>query len=153
MLEKSVIPVGLDQIIETFGSLDTPGFESLYIETFAFPYPLLYDGAKVTRGRCHHVAVGNFQKAFRDILTAGLQDQVKNYSGIYNQRAIRGHSSHPSTHSWGIAIDLEAEQYPLGSTKRFPDQIVKIFEDAGFFYGGDFVSRKDPMHFQLCRAY
>lgn len=146
-------PVGLDEIIATFGSLDTPRFESRYIEPFTLPYPLFYEGVKVTRARCHHLIIENFQQAFEAIKVAGLQDQAQNYSGIYNPRAIRGQTAHPSTHSWGIAIDLEAEKYPLGSTRRFPDGIVKIFQDAGFFYGGDFQSRKDPMHFQFCKGY
>lgn len=146
-------PVGLDEIIGAFGSLDTPNFESRYVEPFTLPYPLSYGGIKVTRGRCHHLIIENFQKAFEAIRAAGLQDQVQNYGGIYNVRPIRGQTAHPSTHSWGIAIDLEPTKYPLGSTQRFPDGIVKIFQDAGFFYGGDFISRKDPMHFQLCKAY
>ena len=146
-------PVGLDEIIETFGSLDTPNFESRYVEPFTLPYPLFYEGVKVSRARCHHLITDNFRQAFEAIKAAGLQDQVRNYSGIYNKRVIRGQTSHPSTHSWGIAIDLEAEKYPLGSTRRFTDEIVKIFKDAGFFYGGDFRSRKDPMHFQFCEAY
>ena len=56
-------------------------------------------------------------------------------------------------HPWGIAIDLESERYPLGSKARFPDAVVAVFRDAGFFYGGDFASRKDPMHFQFCKGY
>ena len=146
-------PVGLDEIIETFGNLDTPNFEARYIEPFTLPYPLNYEGIKVTRARCHHLIIENFEKAFEAIKSSGLEEQVKNYSGIYNVRSIRGQTAHPSTHSWGIAIDLEADKYPLGSTQRFNEAIVKIFQDAGFFYGGDFVSRKDPMHFQLCKAY
>ena len=35
-------PVGLDEIVETFGSLDTPNFESRYVEPFSLPYPLFY---------------------------------------------------------------------------------------------------------------
>jgi hypothetical protein len=151
MLTKT--PVGLDEIIDTFGSLDTPHFEARYVEVFTLPYPLLYGGVKVTRARCHHLIVENFQQAFEAIKACGLQDQALHYSGIFNARAIRGQTAHPSTHSWGIAIDLEAEKYPLGSTRRFPPEIVKIFQDAGFFYGGDFKSRKDPMHFQFCKAY
>lgn len=146
-------PAGLDEIIDTFGSLDTPHFESRYIEVFTLPYPLFYDGTKVTRARCHHLIVENFEKAFEEIKAAGLQDQVKNYSGIYNVRSIKGQSEHPSTHSWGIAIDLESEEYPLSSKKRFPDAIVNIFQNAGFFYGGNFIARKDPMHFQFCTKY
>ncbi len=146
-------PVGLDEIIYTFGSLDTPDFEARYIVPFDLPYPLFYEGNKVSRSRCHYLIVENFQKAFQDIRTAGLQDQVRNYAGIYDRRPIRGQNAHPSTHSWGIAIDLEPEKYPLGSSKRFSDEVVQIFENAGFFYGGDFKSRKDPMHFQFCKGY
>ena len=146
-------PVGLDEIIETFGSLDTRNFEGRYIVAFTLPYPLFYDGIKVIRARCHYLIVENFQKAFEDIKAAGLQDQVENYSGIYNPRPIKGQNAHPSTHSWGIAIDLEADKYPLKSSKRFPDAIVQIFQNTGFFYGGDFKSRKDPMHFQFCKGY
>ena len=146
-------PVGLDEIINTFGSLDTPNFESRYIQPFPLPYPLLFSGTKVTRARCHYLLIDNFVKAFSDIQAAGLQAQVQNYSGIYNQRPIRGQTAHPSAHSWGIAIDLEADKYPLGSSARFSPEVVKIFQNAGFFYGGDFLSRKDPMHFQFCKGY
>lgn len=146
-------PVGLDQIIHTFGSLDDPQFEANHIVLFNLPYPLLFEGTPVTRARCHKLIVENFQKAFQDIKAAGLEGQAKHYSGITARRSIRGFGSHPSTHSWGIAIDLEAEKFPLGSTRRFSDEIVKIFQNAGFFYGGDFQSRKDPMHFQFCKGY
>ena len=112
MLTKT--PVGLDEIIRTFGSIDDPMFEQKYIVAFKLPYPLFYEGTKVTKARCHTLIVDNFLKAFREIKAAGLQDQVKNYSGIYARRSIRGFGSHPSTHSWGIAIDLEAEKFPLG---------------------------------------
>lgn len=146
-------PVGLDEIIHTFGAVDDPEFESKYILPFILPYPLFYEGTKVAKARCHKLIVDNFLKAFEDIKGAGLQDQVKNYSGIFARRSIRGFGSHPSTHSWGIAIDLEADKYPLGSSQRFPNPVVDIFRAAGFFYGGDFQSRKDPMHFQFCEKY
>ena len=147
------IPVGLDEIIHIFGNIDDVQFEENNIVLFSLPYPLLYEGTPVSRARCHRLVVENFQSAFEAIRSAGLDGGVKNYSGIYARRAIRGAGSHPSTHSWGIAIDLEADRYPLGSTNRFPDEVVQIFQNAGFFYGGDFLSRKDPMHFQLCKGY
>lgn len=151
MLERT--PSGLDEIIFTFGSLDDPQFEVRNIVYFALPYPLYYEDVPVKRARCHRLVVDNFQAAFEDLRAAGLQDQVRNYSGIYAPRAIRGFGSHPSTHSWGIAIDLEAERYPLGSALRMPDDVVAVFHKAGFFYGGDFLARKDPMHFQFCTRY
>ena len=146
-------PAGLDEIIDTFGSLRTPDFESRYIVPFTLPYPLFYDHIKITRARCHHLLVDNFQAVFKHLLDGGLSDQVSNFSGIYNSRSIIGQPMHASTHSWGIAIDLEASRYPLGSSARFPKEVVDVFRSAGFFYGGDFLSRKDPMHFQFATHY
>lgn len=145
-------PAGLDEIIHIFGDL-TDTFEAKYIVSFDLPYTLFYGDSPVNHARCHKLLVENFQRAFEAIKTAGLQNLVTHYAGIYAKRSIRGHEGHPSTHSWGIAIDLEPGQYPLGSPKRFDERIVKIFQLAGFFYGGDFKSRKDPMHFQFATHY
>ena len=146
-------PVGLDEIIATFGKIDNKTFEATNIVNFALPYPLVYDGKEVVRARCHKLLVENFQQAFEVIKAAGLQKQATRYGGIYARRSIRGFSSHVSTHSWGIAIDLEPQSYPLGSRKRMPDEIIKAFENAGFFYGGNFKKRPDPMHFQFATKY
>ncbi len=108
------------------------------------PYPLYYDGTPVTRARCHRLIVDNFQRAFRDIQAAGLQNEVRNYSGIFARRPIRGFGSHPSTHSWGIAIDLEAERYPLGSRERFPQTVVDIFQSAGSSTAATFWPARIP---------
>jgi hypothetical protein len=151
MLEN--IPVGLDQIIKTFGSLDTPGFEQKYIVSITPPYPVRYDGQVVKTMRCHKLAADNFMSAFEEIKRNGLIQYANDYSGIYNRRPIKNRPSHPSTHSWGIAIDLEAADFPLGSKKRINQGVIDAFQKYGFFYGGDFVSRKDPMHFQLATHY
>jgi hypothetical protein len=150
MLTKA--PEGLDEIIYIFGSL-TNTYESKYIVSFTLPYPLLYNFLLVKTARCHKLLVENFSAVFEEIKNQGLQDLVQHFGGIYSQRSIRGEPTHPSTHSWGIAIDLEPEKYPLGSLKRFDTRIIDIFHSYNFFYGGDFKSRKDGMHFQFCTKY
>jgi len=144
-------PKGKAGIIATFGTIG-PGFEARNIVSFTLPYKLLYDGNPVTKSRCHKLIVDNFVAVFTDIKNAGLEDLAKNYGGIYNNRPIRG-KTNPSTHSWGIAIDLEPSKYPLGSSKRFDARIIEIFRNHGFMYGGDFSKRKDPMHFQFATNY
>lgn len=144
-------PNGLHDIIVTFGALG-PDFEAKNIVLFDLPYPMLYDGNIVKRSRCHRLVVDNFIAVFREIEKKNLTGQVMNYGGIYNARPIRG-ATKASTHSWGIAIDLEPSKYPLGSSRRFDPQIVEIFKRHGFFYGGDFAKRKDPMHFQFATGY
>jgi hypothetical protein len=147
------IPSGLDEIIATFGSLSDPNFESRNIAGFELPYQLTYAGHPMTRARCHRLAADNFVQAFKNVQDAGQASAFTEFNGIYARRPIRGQTSHASCHSWGIAIDMEASQYALGSNKRMPDSIINAFRAAGFFYGGDFVSRHDPMHFQLATHY
>ena len=149
MLTK--VPDGLEEIIDTYGSLSDPDFEQRIV-SIKLPYTLLYAGSAVTRTRCHHLAADNFLAALEDIASRGLMSQCRHYGGIYNQRVKRG-GNRPSTHCWGIAIDLEPDRYPLGSSERFSDEIIEIWKKCGFLYGGDFDGRKDPMHFQLASGY
>lgn len=147
-----VIPHGYSQVFTMFGNPFTdPGWGARNIVLFDLPYPLLYGGTRVTRARCHKLAVDNFVKAFTDLHAAGLAHQncTDKYGGIYQIRSVRGVPSRPSLHSFGIAIDMDPADFPLGSHKRMPQNVVDIWKAAGFFYGGDFQGRPDPMHFQL----
>ena len=147
------IPNGLDEIIHTYGSLDDPQFEGKHIVLFDLPYPLRFEGQQVRRARCHNLATDNFIQAFRNVEAAGLKDQFLEFNGIYARRPIRGQASHPSLHSWGVAIDMGASTHPLGVMVPWPQGILDSFAAAGFFWGGNFKSRKDCMHWQLATGY
>lgn len=70
------------------------------------------------------------------------------FSGSYNYRPVRG-SSRLSVHAFGAAVDHDAEDNPLGSTRNtIPMDIVACFTAQGFFWGGDYTGRRDNMHFQ-----
>lgn len=147
------IPDGIDQIMEVFGDASDPGFEARHIVIFRLPYPMMFGKARVDRARGHRLAVDHFVGALEALRAEGLDRHAATFAGIYNQRAKRGSAVIPSAHSWGIAIDLEPMRYPLGSNARFPDEVVSVFAGFGFFYGGDFTRRRDPMHFQLCTGH
>lgn len=61
-----------------------------------------------------------------------------------------------STHSWGIAVDLNADTNPLSMDgvlrTDIPAAWIKIFEDAGATWGGRF-KKPDAMHVQFCAGY
>jgi hypothetical protein len=147
------IPNGLDEIIATYGSLDEGQFETKHIVLFNLPYALKFEGQTVTHARCHSVVVDNFIQAFQNVEAAGLKDQFIEFNGIYAKRPIRGQASHPSLHSWGVAIDMGASTHPLGQMVPWPQGIIDAFASAGFFWGGNFKARKDCMHFQLATGY
>lgn len=63
-------------------------------------------------------------------------------------RPIRGTTSSPSNHSWGLAIDLNSTANPMGSTlvTDFPDWAIELGEQKyGLSWGGRYC---DAMHWE-----
>ena len=73
----------------------------------------------------------------------------------YAYRAVRGFSTTLSNHSSGTAVDLNATDHPLGSTATFSaEETAEIHRrldlyDGCIRWGGDYVNRKDSMHFEI----
>lgn len=80
------------------------------------------------------------------LIDHGVADVDDDWS--YSNRPIRERSV-PSNHSWGLAIDIDAQEYLLGSYRRLPQWVVDLFKQYRFDYGGDWSGRKDPMHFEF----
>ncbi len=99
---------------------------------------------------------GPLKKALRLVCERGLAGELKTYDGCFNIRPMKSGRS-LSVHSWGLALDFNAEtnpfQYPGPSfsdmVRDFSDDFVRCFAEAGFEWGGIWKSVKDPMHFQL----
>ena len=119
-----------------------------------FPIPLSWDtGKNATSIRCHKLIAPLFEQVFGKIAASGLQHSVKTYGGCYNYRPKRN-GVKPSTHSWGIAIDLNPNTNAMGTTGDMDPRLVDLFEGFGFVWGGRWAGRsKDPMHFQYCSGY
>jgi hypothetical protein len=147
------------QIISKYGKPDEKG---AYLSTIKLPYPMriAWDkSTKVNTMRCHKLLVDNFTNVFKDLLAHyGYEKLVELgidlYGGCFNYRAMRG-GSEWSTHSWGIAIDLDPERNQLketSKTARFarPEykKLHEIFEKHGFENLGK-VKGYDFMHFQI----
>lgn len=123
------------------------------------PWPLYYDGQLWPHPvRFHGLAAHALSAAFSMVWEAAGKDansellkHVRNFSGSYNYRPIRG-SSRLSCHAFGAAIDFDAEHLPLGQridAAEMPLPVVVAFKNAGFYWGGDFRGRADPQHFQF----
>lgn len=69
----------------------------------------------------------------------------------YASRYIRGlEAQHVlSNHAWGLAVDLNAADHPLGRRGTgVPDWVVKEAHRWGLFWGGNYKTRPDEMHFE-----
>lgn len=126
--------------------------------SFEFPFPMFYEGKRVLKSRCHKKvkdsllrilgAIGNRWGSNRGVL-----EEAEDYGGIYNFRKMRGGKS-ISRHSWGIAIDLDADDngnhVPWPQEADMPFEIMEEFAKEGWCPAGAAWNR-DAMHFQSTR--
>lgn len=158
-------PNGLTEILKVYGDiyryLGPDGLPTVKWETdhfgFAklpFPIPLSWDlSKKVTKIYCHKKLVNIFEEVFGMIQSDGLAKHIRTFGGCYAFRRKRGGTA-LSTHSWGIAIDLNPETNALGSKGDMHSSIVDVFTECNFTWGGEWAGdNKDPMHFQYCSGY
>jgi hypothetical protein len=93
--------------------------------------------------------------AFTALQQAGLHTEIETFDGCLEERNTRG-SSIASLHCWAMAMDLNAAKNPMHRQPTdaqrqgsWSDAFIKTMKAAGLFFGGEFISRADPMHFSL----
>lgn len=95
-------------------------------------------------------------QAFAALEKEGLEKEIITFDGCYNDRNTTG-SNKKSLHAWAVATDLNQKtnlmvmhqvknKYPLGG---FTEKFVTVMKSTGLFWGGDYTTRFDPMHFSL----
>jgi len=125
------------------------------LATFDFPFPTYYGGKRVLRGRCHEKVKDSLLRVLIEIgqkygNDRGILEEAEDYGGIFNFRPKRGGRS-LSLHSWGIAIDLDADDntfrdsWPMRAD--MPLEIMECFAREGWLSAGAFWGY-DAMHFQ-----
>ncbi len=98
---------------------------------------------------CHRLVAPRFQAAFKRVVERGLASNLRTYDGCFSVRYMRG-AGQWSTHSWGIAIDLDAQWNRFGQRNfAMDEELARCFEEEGFVWGGRW-NRPDAMHFQYC---
>lgn len=126
---------------------------SLIIPEGMFPnWKVLNTKIPVKTIACNIDIHGPLMAALNSVHDKGLGGQLKTFDGCFNIRMVRGTRSAFSAHSYGLAVDLNAALNPMGKVLHttFTPEFVKCFTDQGFAWGGNFKSRRDPMHFSYC---
>lgn len=97
-------------------------------------------------------------RAIVPLVVEGLRrtEEVAGYDvrmlGGFANRPIRGSTTAPSNHSWGLAIDINWDTNPMVSgalVTDMPGPMVAVWKNLGFGWGGNYNSRKDAMHFEF----
>lgn len=78
-------------------------------------------------------------KVFKQLKHAGVLNEITQFRGCYNGRAIHGTNT-ASTHSYAMACDFDS--------KEFSEKFVAVWERNGWTWGGTWCNvSKDTMHF------
>jgi D-alanyl-D-alanine carboxypeptidase len=136
------------QCFAKWGDPNTRADEGKYMVLWDVPTALEI-GVIPKRLYCNRAMIEPLTKAFNNIISRGLINQLKTWDGCFNIRKKRGATSQ-SLHAWGIAIDINAAWNGFGKKPTMSQELVKCFTDAGFDWGGTW-SKPDGMHFQLAK--
>ena len=112
----------------------------------------------------HKKLADSVSKIFKEIYALDIKFPIKKLVG-YQYRKVGGvglsNSTLMSIHTFGAAIDINPGDYDndyylgKGNDLRdksnpycIPDEVIQIFENNGWFWGGNFSICADTMHFQ-----
>jgi hypothetical protein len=165
VIEEFIPPYELDEIMLMFGDIFSfinndgtikPKWETdqMGLAHLPFRIPLSFcPSIEVDRIYCHKKLISTFTSVFQSIQDNNLRRHVTSFSGCYIFRG-KFNNRQLSAHSWGIAIDLNAESNEHGTRGSMHPDIVDIFKSYGFEWGGSWKRKdKNPMHFQWCKGY
>jgi hypothetical protein len=148
------------QIIKKYGKANETGDGYLVAIDLPYPMRIAWDlDTSVKKMRCHKLVAEAFKSVFSDILKHYGYEKIKElgidlYGGCFNYRKMRGGTSW-STHSWGIAIDLDPSRNLLKESKRtarFARPEYKAMIDIFYKHGFESLGVEkdiDWMHFQI----
>lgn len=160
----TILPHGLPAIMATYGAPlqfvnDKAAWEAqtLVTRNLVIPLPYAYGPATITRIRAHWLVADLFVEFLAKAAERTASDLTRiAYGGCYCWRAMRGGSGRLSTHTWGIAIDLDPARNALGmawdSGVGLPAPVVELAEAMGLVWGGRWT-RPDAQHLQVAGGY
>lgn len=154
-VEKPPVPHGLIEIERCFGAIEyveadegrvqiTNGFETERIVSVRYPV--------VGWIQCHTDIEAIVGEVLADIVRKNLASRIHSFVGYNARHKMHDPQRTLSTHSWGIAFDVNASSNAVGTAGDMHPEIIESFEAFGFQWGGRWAY-KDPMHFQYATGY
>jgi D-alanyl-D-alanine carboxypeptidase-like protein len=145
------------------GGSYSPQWAAANLVHVACPWVLMMGNQHVPFITIHRNCSDSLTRVLGNIWDAVGKDQgaveslhYNRYSGSFNFRPMRGGIA-LSMHSYGVAIDWDAEENPQHSTKhlfREDSLLVVKFKEEGWIWGGDWSgSSIDAMHVQAARVH
>ena len=128
-----------------YGDPRVPGWENKWITTWK--PQLMHPWFPAEEVRIHKHFWPLLQDAFVQLEGLGLHREIISYHCGYHMAHIH-ESPVLSVHSWGAAIDMNADENPTGSIGRWSKEFLEVMTTNGIYCGQNWHN-KDPMHFAM----
>lgn len=147
-----------EEVVRTYGdprlALEADGqvsgaWQQEHLATFSLDRVLpLSWGGSVSHVTCHRLVAPELNQMFRRLAALPTAwEAIHDYGGCFMFRRNAQNPRALSRHAWGIAMDLDVKENPLGGRGTMSPQLIMAFYDIGWYWGGWF-SHPDPMHFE-----
>lgn len=149
------VPNGIKAIKETFGTIayDNVGGGNIVITNGWEKDNIIYADLPVVGLHAIHKKLKIiFENILHEIKSKGLDREIKQFGTWCPRHKMHDKTKGLSTHTWGIACDINWATNMPGMIGDIDRDIVAIFEKYGFEWGGRW-NYKDFMHFQYVNAY
>ncbi len=155
-VEQTAVLTGesVNDAIGTFSYTDGPDGTVIPEQSWVNEYIRTEEVPILGTVTCNKGMLPQLRGALSEIVQLGLADEInpEEYAGCYYPRYINRSPEYGlSLHSWGIAVDLNVPGNQRGTVGEMDRQVVAIFKEWGFAWGGDW-SYTDPMHFEMAKV-
>jgi hypothetical protein len=151
---RAPLVLSLTQVKDTFGEFayrPVPGARAVEIDpAWVAEHVVTVRVPLLGRVTCHRDVIEPLTTALGAIDAAGHGDRIdpSRYAGCFTPRRIRVDGTRLSHHAWGIAVDVNVDLSLPGGGEVPHDAVIRAFEDAGFVWGGRFLT-PDNHHFEF----
>ncbi len=141
-----------------YGNFQLKSWQATSLTRIKPPFMMYYDKKPMKTGiLVNKACAAAMMAAFTEIWDKCDHDEKKvaatgasDFGGCLNIRKISGSANSWSNHSWACAIDLSPATNGFGKGKgTLSNIVVDAFKRQGALWGGDYVKRSDPMHFEF----
>lgn len=138
-----------------YGDFHAKAWGTLNLVHISAPFQMYYDKRPIPSILVHRKIAPALGLIFAEIWEKCNHDQhavdktgASDYGGCFNIRNIAG-SNNWSNHSWACAIDLSPSTNGFNMVGTISNIVVDAFKRQGALWGGDYIHRKDKMHFEF----
>jgi hypothetical protein len=152
---KLTVPNGFAELVQEFGVIEhqeAGGGNVIITNDFAKANIIKVDLPIVGSHFIHRKLQVIFEAALEEVQAKGLDGEIEQFGTWCPRHKMHNPNRSLSTHSWGIACDINWATNQPGTVGDINPGIVRTFERHGFEWGGTWRFR-DDMHFQYAKGF